>query len=58
MTTKALVKNLNEGRLGYPVFQKGQARIQDQIPAVHTRAHLDKAIGAFGEVGTRAGVLK
>jgi glycine C-acetyltransferase len=59
---KALVKNLNEGiyAIGssYPFVPKGQAHIRVQISAAHTRAHLDKAIGAFGEVGARPGVLR
>jgi glycine C-acetyltransferase len=42
----------------YPVVPKGQARIRVQISAAHTRAHLDKAIGAFETVGKRLGVVK
>ena len=41
----------------YPVVPKGQARIRVQISAGHTRAHLDKAIAAFTEVGRELGVL-
>jgi glycine C-acetyltransferase len=42
----------------YPVVAKGQARIRVQISAAHTRAHLDKAIQSFTEVGKELGVLK
>lgn len=42
----------------YPVVPKGKARIRVQISAAHTRAHLDKAIAAFKEVGKELGVLK
>lgn len=42
----------------YPVVPKGQARIRVQISAVHEKAHLDKAISAFTEVGRDLGVLK
>jgi glycine C-acetyltransferase len=42
----------------YPVVPKGQARIRVQISAAHTRAHLNKAIGAFETVGKRLGVVK
>ena len=41
----------------YPVVPKGQARIRVQISAAHTRAHLDRAIAAFTEVGQELGVL-
>ncbi|MBC7919793.1 MAG: glycine C-acetyltransferase, partial [Ferruginibacter sp.] len=37
---------------------KGQARIRVQVSAVHEREHLDRAIGAFTEVGKELGVLK
>jgi glycine C-acetyltransferase len=42
----------------FPVVPKGQARIRVQISAVHEKAHLDKAIAAFTEVGKELGVLK
>ncbi len=35
----------------YPVVPKEKARIRVQLSAAHTRAHLDKAIKAFIEVG-------
>jgi glycine C-acetyltransferase len=42
----------------YPVVPQGQARIRVQLSAGHTRAHLDKAIAAFKEVGKELGTLK
>ena len=42
----------------YPVVPQGKARIRVQLSASHTREHLDKAIGAFTEVGKELGVLK
>ena len=42
----------------YPVVPKGKARIRVQISAAHNKAHLDKAIEAFKEVGKELGVLK
>ena len=42
----------------FPVVAKGQARIRVQMSAAHTRAHLDRAIQAFTEVGHELGVLK
>jgi len=41
----------------YPVVPKGAARIRVQVSAGHTRAHLDKAIAAFTEVGHALGVI-
>ncbi|MBC7448595.1 MAG: glycine C-acetyltransferase [Hymenobacteraceae bacterium] len=42
----------------FPVVPKDKARIRVQMSAGHTRAHLDKAIAAFTEVGQELGVLK
>ena len=42
----------------YPVVPKGQARIRVQLSAAHTRAHLDRAIAAFTEVGKKHGVIR
>ncbi|MCK5210971.1 MAG: glycine C-acetyltransferase, partial [Cyclobacteriaceae bacterium] len=42
----------------YPVVPKGKARIRVQVSAAHNKAHLDKAIEAFKEVGKELGVLK
>ncbi|MCX6139540.1 MAG: glycine C-acetyltransferase [Candidatus Kapabacteria bacterium] len=41
----------------FPVVPKGKARIRVQVSAAHTRAHLDKAIAAFGAVGKELGVI-
>lgn len=41
----------------YPVVPKEKARIRVQISAGHERAHLDKAISAFNEVGKELGVI-
>lgn len=42
----------------YPVVAKGQARIRVQVSAAHTIEQLDRAIGAFTEVGHELGVIK
>jgi glycine C-acetyltransferase len=42
----------------YPVVPQGQARIRVQISAAHEKAHLDKAIDAFAEVGKALGVIQ
>jgi glycine C-acetyltransferase len=42
----------------FPVVPQGKARIRTQMSCAHSRAHLDKAIAAFGEVGQQLGLLK
>jgi len=42
----------------FPVVPKDKARIRVQLSAAHTKAHLDKAIQAFAEVGNVLNVLK
>ena len=41
----------------YPVVPKDKARIRVQLSAAHERAHLDKAISAFTEVGRELNVI-
>lgn len=41
----------------FPVVPKNKARIRVQLSAAHTKAHLDKAIGAFVEVGRLLNVV-
>lgn len=42
----------------FPVVPKEKARIRVQLSAAHTKAHLDKAIEAFTEVGLSLNILK
>lgn len=42
----------------FPVVPKGQARIRTQISAAHSRADLEKALEAFGQVGRELGFIK
>jgi len=58
MAEKLLEKGIYVIGFYYPVVAKGQARSRVQISAAHTRAHLDKAIQAFTEVGKELGVIK
>lgn len=41
----------------FPVVPHGKARIRTQMSAVHTQAHLDKAVAAFTAVGRELGVI-
>ncbi|MDA0700355.1 MAG: glycine C-acetyltransferase [bacterium] len=41
----------------FPVVPRGQARIRTQMSAIHTRAHLDRAVDAFVRVGRELGVI-
>jgi glycine C-acetyltransferase len=41
----------------FPVVPRGQARIRTQMSAALTRAHLDRALQAFGDVGRDLGVI-
>ena len=41
----------------FPVVPKNKARIRVQLSAAHTKAHIDKAISAFIEVGTKLNVV-
>ncbi len=41
----------------FPVVPKEKARIRVQLSAAHTKAHLDKAIAAFIEVGKHLNVI-
>jgi glycine C-acetyltransferase len=43
--------------LWYPVVPRGEARLRAQISAAHSRADLDRALGAFNTVGRRLGVI-
>lgn len=42
----------------FPVVPKDKARIRVQLSAAHTKAHLDKAISAFVEVGRMVNVIE
>ncbi|WP_410503448.1 aminotransferase class I/II-fold pyridoxal phosphate-dependent enzyme [Hymenobacter sp. AT01-02] len=55
---KMLEKGIYVVGFYFPVVPKGQARIRVQLSAAHTREHLDKAIGAFIEVGRELGTIK
>ncbi|MGI9310681.1 MAG: glycine C-acetyltransferase [bacterium] len=41
----------------YPVVPRDAARIRVQMSAAHSRAQIDRAVGAFAEVGNELGVI-
>jgi len=57
MADALLKKGIYVIGFSYPVVPKGAARIRTQMSAGHDRAHLDRAIEAFGEVGRDLGVI-
>ena len=61
LAKKMAEKMLHEGvfvvSFSYPVVPRGKARIRIQISANMTKAHLDKALGAFKKVGRDLGVI-
>ncbi|MCJ8167204.1 glycine C-acetyltransferase [Pontibacter sp. E15-1] len=56
--TRMLDKGIYVIGFYYPVVPKGQARIRVQLSAVHDKAHIDKCLAAFVEVGKELGVLQ
>ena len=58
MASKLLDEGIYVIGFFYPVVPKDKARIRVQLSAAHTKAHLDKAIGAFTKIGKELGVIK
>jgi glycine C-acetyltransferase len=57
MADKLLEKGIYVIGFFYPVVPKEKARIRVQLSAAHTKAHLDKAINAFIEVGKELKII-
>ena len=57
MADKLLERGIYVIGFSFPVVPKGQARIRTQMSAGLTRAHLDKAIDAFTDIGRELGVI-
>ena len=57
MANRMLEKGVYVVGFSYPVVPKGAARIRTQMCAAHTKAHLDKAVDAFGEVGRELSII-
>ncbi len=58
MADALLARGIYVVGFSYPVVPMGKARIRVQLSAAHERAHLDRAIAAFTEVGREVGVLE
>ncbi len=58
MATRLLDKGIYVIGFSFPVVPRGQARIRTQMSAAHTRADLERAVGAFAEVGRELGVIQ
>lgn len=57
MANELLKKGIYVIGFFFPVVPKEKARIRVQLSAAHTNEHLDKAIGAFREVGIALNIL-
>jgi glycine C-acetyltransferase len=57
MAAALLTRGIYVIGFSYPVVPKGEARIRVQISAAHERAHLDRAVDAFRQVGKELGVI-
>jgi len=57
MAEGLLARGIYAVGFSYPVVPLGQARIRVQVSAAHERAHLDRAIAAFTDVGRELGLL-
>ena len=58
MAASLLEKGIYVIGFSFPVVPQGKARIRTQISAAHKKAHLDKAVDAFIEVGRKLGMIK
>jgi glycine C-acetyltransferase len=57
MAASLLARGIYVIGFSYPVVPKGEARIRVQLSAAHDRAHLDRAIEAFRQVGKEVGAI-
>lgn len=57
MAAKMLERGIYVIGFSFPVVPKGQARIRTQMSAAHSKADIDRAVAAFGEVGKELGII-
>ncbi|MCS6328582.1 MAG: glycine C-acetyltransferase [Nitrospira sp.] len=58
MADRLLQEGIYVVGFSYPVVPRGQARIRLQLSAAHTRAQLERAVGAFSTVGRELNVIR
>lgn len=58
MSDRLLKKGVFVTGFGFPVVPEGTARIRVQISAKLTKEEMDRALGAFAEVGREVGLLR
>ena len=57
MAERLLTEGIYVVGFSFPVVPKGLARIRTQMSAAHELHHLDKALAAFGKIGSELGVI-
>ncbi|MEM7223391.1 MAG: glycine C-acetyltransferase [Pseudomonadota bacterium] len=57
MAAQLLAQGIYVIGFSFPVVPRGQARIRTQMSAAHSRADLERALGAFAVVGRDLGVI-
>jgi glycine C-acetyltransferase len=57
MADRLLQRGIYVIGFSFPVVPRGAARIRTQVSAAHTVEHLDRAVGAFTDVGRELGVV-
>ena len=57
MAAKMMERGIYVVGFSYPVVPMGQARIRTQMSAAHDKAHIDRALEVFAEVGRELGVI-
>jgi glycine C-acetyltransferase len=57
MAAKMMERGIYVVGFSYPVVPMGQARIRTQMSAGHDKAHIDRALEVFAEVGRELGII-
>lgn len=58
VASRLLERGIYVTGFSFPVVPKGQARVRVQMSAAHTAADIDRAVGAFADVGRELGILE
>lgn len=57
MAEELLSEGIYVVAFSFPVVPRDKARIRTQVSAVHTKAHLERAVSAFVKVGRKLNIL-